>query len=567
VVDVIYYGMNSPNVDFWVEYEWVQHSSPEANYSWVKARLRCANRSNATTGSQFNASGYHRVWNNTGQQWDHNANPFLPSGYGPGAQRWRDEFNYDVYHDANGNAQVQYGMEVRANNTTYFSGVSAVYNLPRIPLAPGQPGTPTASNITTSSVQLNWSNGSRGHADIDQVLLRRWDGASMSGGYENIVLGAGTTSYTKTGLSRGTTHTFGVYNHNGDGYGPVSGGRTITIAHTAPDKPPTPTFNSATSSSLNISITDPSYTGGGITSREVQYSLTNDFSSGVVSMTSGFGYTFTISSLARYTPYFIRHRVTSAIGTSVWSDTLSTSTLADLPSAPDLYNATDIASTTAYSSAPSVADNGGAPLNNIRWQIATTQNTGAAVTTLGRYGLPFFTGLSANTLYWYRLAVQNVQGWGAYGPWVSFTTKSNVPGPPATGPTISAIGNNGATATWTAPSTLNGATVTGYTVRISPTPDFGTGVLVYSQATLSKVFDGLQPGTQYFVQVWSNTNNGIGSYSNVVSFTTTGTAPGNKPIWVRVAGAWKFGVIWVKVGGVWKQGIPWVKVAGSWKKL
>jgi len=85
VVDVIYYGMNSPNVDFWVEYEWVQHSSPEANYSWVKARLRCANRSNATTGSQFNVSGYHRVWNNTGQQWTHNANPFLPSGYGPGA--------------------------------------------------------------------------------------------------------------------------------------------------------------------------------------------------------------------------------------------------------------------------------------------------------------------------------------------------------------------------------------------------------------------------------------------------------------------------------------------------
>ena len=143
-----------------------------------------------------------------------------------------------------------------------------------------------------------------------------------------------------------------------------------------------------------------------------------------------------------------------------------------------------------------------------------------------------------------------------------------MPGPPAS-VNLSGITNTLAQLNWAAPANLYGSTVTGYTVRVAPNRDFGTGVVVYNLASsvTNKVMDGLQPGTEYFAQVWSTTSNGFGSYSAIQSFTTTGTAPGAKPMWVRVAGAWRPGTPWVKVTGVWRQGVAWVKVAGVWRKL
>ena len=88
-----------------------------------------------------------------------------------------------------------------------------------------------------------------------------------------------------------------------------------------------------------------------------------------------------------------------------------------------------------------------------------------------------------------------------------------------------------------------------------------------ASGVLVKALDGLQPGSQYFVQAWANTVSSPGSYSSIATFTTTGTAPGATPFWLRVAGIWKAGIVWIKVGGVWRKGTPWVKVAGVWRKL
>ena len=569
MADVITYARpSSPAVSFYCEYEWVQHSAATANYSWVRVRLRAVNMGNSTTA--YGNSGQQHWWDNRGNSGSHGpVSPFIPSGYAYGAQRWRDEWNYDVYHDANGNGQMQFGMQVEMpDNTSVFSAVSAVYDLPRIPLVPYTPGQPNAGTITTNSVALSWANGARGHADTDQVLLRRFDGATTTGAYGDFILGAGVASYTNTGLPRGTTYTYVVYNHNSDGYSSPSAGRTVTTLHTVPDKPPTPTAGTITKDSIVVGAANPTYVGAAATSREVQLSTDNTFATVVATDTVLATGNRTFSSLTRYTQYYVRQRITNAIGVSEWSDILAVRTLADVPTAPTSYNATDIAATTAYSSQPVVSDNGNAPLNDVRWQIATTQNTGAAVVTLGRFGYPFLSGLTANTLYWYRLAVANVQGWSGYGPWVSFTTKSNVPVPVGSAAAVQ-TGNTTGNATWTAPSNLNGSVLSGYTIRIAPNRDFGSGAQTYTvgSGVLSKAFDGLQPGTQYFVQIWSNTNNGFGSYSQILTFTTTGTAPGATPFWVRVSGVWKPGVVWVRVGGVWKQGTPWVRVAGVWKKL
>ena len=123
-------------------------------------------------------------------------------------------------------------------------------------------------------------------------------------------------------------------------------------------------------------------------------------------------------------------------------------------------------------------------------------------------------------------------------------------------------------ATWTAPSNLYGSTLTGYTVRAAPTPSFASATeWTVGAAVLSKVMDGLQPGTTYYVQVFANSNNGVGSYSAVTQFTTTGTAPNPAAVWTRVGGVWRSGTLYLRVAGVWKPVVPWQRIGGVWRKL
>lgn len=569
MADVIGWGRSSPNVNFYTEFEWVQHSAPTANYSWVRVRLRCNNAANASTATSWGGSGDHQWWANTGHSGSHVAGSnFLPRGYGPNAQRWRDEWNFDVYHDANGNATMQFGQRVEMpDNTEINVSYSGLIALPRIPLVPYPASTPVASEITTTSAKLTWTNGARGHANTDAVLLRRYPGTATSGPYTDYPLGATATSYTVTGLTRGETYTFTVYNHNSDGFSAQSGGLTVTLLNTVPDKAATPTWTSVTTNSATIATTVPAYVGAGVTNHQLQLSTDPTFTT-VTQMLTTATSPRTFSNLARYTNYYVRYRVSNAIGWAPWSDTLAFTTLSSIPSTPTGYYATDISSTTAYSSAPVVADAGGAPLTDIRYQYATTQNTGAPVTTLGRYGLPFMTGLTPGVTYWYRVAVYSVAGWSAYGAWTSFGTRNDVPSPPTT-VSVSGITNTTAQLNWNVPSNLYGSTLIGYTIRVASNPDFGTGVVIYNlpAGTTNKVMDGLQPGTPYYAQVWANSSNGFGGYSDIQSFTTTGTAPGAKPLWVRVSGVWRPGTLWVKVAGVWRQGVIWVKVSGVWRKL
>lgn len=439
--------------------------------------------------------------------------------------------------------------------------------------APGQVPWVNATSVTSDSFTVNWGapgNGGAAITNYDLHICRSAAHDPTGAAFYNWT-GSTATSKSFTGQPRGTTFYASVRAQNGAGEGAWSDWYQFQLPHTVPDKPTAPALNSKTSTSVNVTITDPAYVGAGATDRQVDYSTTSDFSSNVTTVPSGYGFTFTIGSLPRNTPYYVRHRVKNAIGWSAWSDALAVTTSVDKPTAPTGYTPTDITSTTAYSGLPFVSDNGGSALAGLRIQGNTSASeTGATTTTVTEYSPAFMQGLAVGATYYYRMAVLNSgEGaqWSDYGPWGSFTTVSNVPGPPGA-PTISAIGNNQATATWTAPSNLYGATITGYTLRVSPQQSFATGASWnVGSGVLTRLMDGLQPGTKYYVQVWSNSNNGLGSYSSVTSFTTTGTAPSASSMWVRVGGVWRQGTLHLRVGGVWKAVTPWVRIGGVWRKL
>lgn len=100
---------DAPSTEFVVEAE-LRNQLTESNGSIVRIHLESYNRGN--TSSAFSGAGVHAAYarNRLGQVLDagqYAANPFLPSGYGTGARRWRaGPFDVFVPHLEDGRAPV-----------------------------------------------------------------------------------------------------------------------------------------------------------------------------------------------------------------------------------------------------------------------------------------------------------------------------------------------------------------------------------------------------------------------------------------------------------------------------
>lgn len=443
-----------------------------------------------------------------------------------------------------------------------FSGQT--YALPRITQIPAAPTAGAIDLITNTSVRYNATPGDNGGSAITSREVQYSTSSSFASGNTTLTP-ASLTNVALSGLTPRTRYYVRSREINAVGNGTWS---TTTQFDTvdAPDAP-TLAVGAKTTTTIAVTLTDPAYTGGGITARQTQIATGPGFSTVLATDTTT---TPAFASLTRATPYYIRSRVQNATGWSAWSTTLQVITNVDLPSAPTGYSTSDLASTTTYVGGGAVADNGGGTINNLRVEYNTTaSSSGSTVVTVGSNASAFLSGLTAGTLHYARMAVANSGdggGWGAYGSWVSFTTKGNVPTPPQ-GLAAGSITDTTATLSWTAPASQNGATNTGYTLRVATDPTFSTGLQVFSLGTavLSKLASGLLKGTTHYAQVWQNSNNGVGSFSPVISFLTTGVPEVPTSIWMRIAGVWEAGTLWQKIGGVWKQGELWQKISGTWR--
>jgi hypothetical protein len=307
---------------------------------------------------------------------------------------------------------------------------------PTVPPAPT--ANPATNPPTQTSFTANWSStatatGYRLDVSTNSAFT------TFVTGYNDKDVG-NVISYSVTGLTAITTYYYCVRANNSCGAGPNSG--TITIT-TLPDPPSAPAANAATS------ITQTSFTANWSSSATATgYLLDVATDNGFNSFVPGFNNkdignltNTSVEGLTAFTTYYYRVRAYNTGGTSPTnSSTITAKTLPYAPAAPEVKAATSITQTGFTANWDSSATATGYRLDvstNIAFSTTVTGYNDKDVGNVTKYNV---TGLTAKTLYYYRLRANNTGGTSSNSIAANVTTLTNPPAAP-TGLTAASCNN------------------------------------------------------------------------------------------------------------------------------
>ena len=162
----------------------------------------------------------------------------------------------------------------------YFGEFTIAYKQPTQPASPAAPSNVTATPVSTSQVNLQWTDNSTNEEGFE---VERCTGSGCSNFSLISTVGTNTTSFNNTGLSAGTTYTYRVRAYNSEGDSAYSNTvaaatpaiqRTLTVSKSGTGSGTvsgtgincgsdcTETYNDGTS----VSLTATGNTGSGFTS-------------------------------------------------------------------------------------------------------------------------------------------------------------------------------------------------------------------------------------------------------------------------------------------------------------
>ena len=224
----------------------------------------------------------------------------------------------------------------------------------------------------------------------------------------------------------------------------------------------------------------------------------------------------TVTGLSSGTTYNFKVAARNNSGTSAYSSSVSTITLS-VSDAPTNLSATDVQTTEVSLSWTSPGNNGGASITDYAIQYQTTLgswiifNDGISTNTTTTV-----TGLSDDTLYFFKVAAINSVGTSNYTSAVSTTTSVAATVPDA--PNTLIIGEKTDTTivlSWVAPNS-NGADITDYIIKISS--DGGSTYTTFNDGTSTKTtttVTGLTSGGTYFMKVSALNSKGSSPVSSL----------------------------------------------------
>ncbi len=413
---------------------------------------------------------------------------------------------------------------VRAINSVNSGAPSNVANATTAAAtAPGAPTGLTATADGQTIINLSWTAPTNtGGAPITGYQIE----VSPSGtsNWSDLVANTTATTYAHTGLSAGVTRHYRVRAINSVGPGAVSAttsATTDTPNATVPAAPTQLTATAAGRTSINLSWTAPTNTGGAaITGYQIEVSNTGTANTwtNLVANTQSTTTTYAHTGLSAGVTRHYRVRAINSVGPGAVSSTSSATTdtpNATVPDAPSQLTATAAGRTSINLSWTAPSDNGGATITGYQIEVSNAGAWSELATT--RATTYTHTNLAAGTTQVYRVRAVNSVGNSDASNTVSATTDALATPDAPTELTITASGPSTLVLSWTAPLDDGGSAITGYRIDTSSDGQSDWTVLVASTPSTTYTVTNLPPPV-YFRVIALNAI-GQGTPSEVVNVT------------------------------------------------
>lgn len=326
--------------------------------------------------------------------------------------------NVIQYTDTGLDRLTNYYYRVKAYNNIGDSNYSYEANAQTLDTIPNTPSSLTAQTISSSQIKLTWTDNSDNETGFK---IERKTG--VNGTWSQVAtVGANTTEFTNSGLSRTTTYYYRVRAYNSIGNSAYSNEANATTLDTIPNTPSSLSASVLSSSQIKLTWSDNS-------DNELGFKIERKLgTSGTWSQIATVGANveqYTDSGLNSATIYYYRVRAYNNIGNSGYSNETNAKTLEVPPNAPSNLSAVPISYTEIRLN---WSDNSN---NETGFKIERktgVDGTWSQITTVGSNTTQYIDNeLEIATTYIYRIRAYNSAGNSAYSNEASATTHSITP--------------------------------------------------------------------------------------------------------------------------------------------
>jgi titin len=434
------------------------------------------------------------------------------------------------YVDTGLTAGTTYTYRVAAVNTAGYSpytNESAATTQGGVvpPATPAAPTLLTTSAASSTQITLNWTDNSNNETGFN---VERQNGAAWS-----IVktVGPNVTTYSDTGLAASTAYTYRVSAVNGaavSGYTNTS--TATTLAGTTTTNPPfAPYFLSASSDSAS-QISLKWFDNAGVETGVHVERQTGNGAWGVIATLAPHAQSYTDTGLTGSTLYSYRVASFNDGGNSPYTNTSSATTPAATTTTNPPYAPYYLSANADSASQVSLKwyDNAGVE-TGVHVERQTGNGAWGVVATLAPHAQSYTdTGLTASTLYSYRVASFNDGGNSPYTNTSSAQTPAGVTPPTVPAAPTLLITAAGSSSQITLNWTDNSSNETGFNIEKlngatwQPLVSVGANVTTYTDG-------GLTANTAYSYRVAAVNGAGPSGYSNISTATTQAVVTTTQP--------------------------------------